>query len=241
MSLAAFQKAWVQQMLNYPVDRTGLNAKEQSALNALSPAKLRSLQSATRYGRESVFVAATPRSLHTLLGKALISELARDFAHDYPEAGLYPLAENLPTWLAYIAYRKGDSTPHLNDLAYYESAKMLAVFFGLPQPASALPRRAPAAQCFLAGPDFLTVYRDLEQCAQFRDSPKQAYLYLAHPLQPQIYTLHWTIYSVFILIDGNLSWEQAVDHFLTVEPELADQKRELLAWENTLRSYKALI
>ncbi len=241
MSLAAFQKAWVQQMLGYTIDYTGLSAGEQTAIRALPAAKLRSLQSATQYGRQSIFVASTPASLQSLLSPQALSELARGFAHDYPEAGLYPLSENLPTWLAYIAYQKGDSIPHLSDLAYYESAKMQAVFFGLPQPALVHPRRSSAAQCFLAGPDFLKVYQQVEQAQQFSDTPKHAYLYVAHPIQPRIYPLHWSVYSVFILIDGSKNWEQAVELCLAEHIELSGQKEELLAWEEPLRSYKALI
>lgn len=241
MSLAAFQKAWVQQMLGYTIERTDLTATEQKALDALKPSKLRSLQSATQYGRQSVFVAATPASLQHLLSAQDLGELARDFAHDYPEAGLYPLSEHLPTWLAYLAYRKGESIPHLNDLAYYESAKMGAVFFSLPRLPADWPQRSPAAQCFLAGPDFLKVLGNLEQVQHLADHPKHAYLYVAHPLQPKIYPLHWSVYSALMHLDGSRSWEQAVALCLAEHSELSDQKAELLAWENPLRSYKAII
>ena len=239
MSLKDFQTAWAQTVLGYKVETQSLSADENAALMSLAPHKLGSLQRATQHGRQSIFEAVTPKSILTLIPEA-ISDLAKRFVSEYPEAMLYPMHENLPAWLAYIVYALDKDIPHLKDIVFYENAKAQSQYFGFPQLSSG-PKLSPAAQLFLAGPHFLDVYKNLAEATAYPDTPKHAYLYIAHPFQPQIYPLHWSIHSLLSCLDGLKSWGQAVDECILEHPELTSQKTELLNWENPLRSWKAII
>lgn len=253
MSLAAWQETWLALMLA-PEQReqllatrpAGLTEAEYAALCQTPQERLEAISTAVQRGRISVLSASLPVHLRRLIPRETLWNLAHRYAYAFPDALVYPPAQGMIPWMAWLGEQTELSDlAHLQDLIAYESLLMQLSYYHKPQPpAQAGPTLAPAAGLMVAGPELEALVQRLEAQQTVQDlptQPLQGWLIRLRGSKVQHRPLHWSVYAVLTQIDGQRTWSQAVQATLAENPELADQESHLLAWENWFRQQGVLI
>jgi hypothetical protein len=248
--------------------QVGLSPEELKALSQAPQARLEAIADAVQRGRISVLIASLPASLRVFLPSDLIEILAKRYAYRYPAAVVYPPAQGMYNWLTWLGEQQElrNNAP-IQDLIAYELGLTQLVFYRKPtstqfnlQPSTDFsrncgPRLSPRTGLIVASSNLDLLLKALEagqvdvHLAQVTTlepeskpaTQRQGWLLARWGSHVERFAIHWSVYALLGNLDGQLSWEQAVEATILEHPELVEQTAALMAWQGWFETKHFLV